>query len=87
MLLCYNKQRAGKQNRHSLKENLEKHTWNYRWSKGNWISNTDLYKLKQIKLNGQRLPEGVPAKVALYELTRDIKKPKERTATTLLKCS
>ena len=69
-----------------------------RWSKGNWLSNKDLYKLtnqiewskkvshRRLRFFGHvaRLPEGAPAKVALYESIRYIKKPVGRPATTLL---
>ena len=67
-------------------------------SKGNWLRNKDLYKLtKQIECSKKishsrlrffghdaRLPEGAPAKCALYEETQDNKKPKGRPPTAML---
>ena len=69
-----------------------------RWSKGNWINNTELYKIthqtewskkiafRRLRFFGHvaRLPEGAPAKIALTESTREIKKPVGRPSTSLL---
>ena len=69
-----------------------------RWSKGNWLSNKELYivthqtewskkiAFRRIRFFGHvaRLPEGAPAKIALYESIRETNNPVGRPTTTLL---
>ena len=69
-----------------------------KWTKGNWISNTNLHnKTNQIEWSRKiahrrlrflghvaRLHENTPAKIALQEALRETKKPQGRPKTTLL---
>ena len=67
-------------------------------NKGNWISNDELYNItnqtqwskivacRRLRFFGHnaRLDEKAPAKVALYEAIRPVKRPKGKPSNTLL---